>query len=74
MQESIQAEIAKTAREAAEKHGCKPRISCQHAPAPLQASDEDDEDDRSFMVLGQHHRISRNRHHAGSTRIQGWVR
>ena len=49
MQELIQAEIAETAREAAKKCGHKPCVSRQHAPAPFQASDEDDEDDRSFM-------------------------
>ena len=48
MQELIQAEIAETTCEVAEKHGCKPHVSCQHAPAPFQASDEDDEDDASF--------------------------
>jgi len=26
------------------------------------------------LLLGQHHQISQNRHHAGSTRSQGWVR
>jgi hypothetical protein len=49
MQELIQAEITETAHETAEKHGCKPHLSRQHASAPFQASDEDDEDDRSFM-------------------------
>ena len=48
MQELIQAEIAETAREVAEKCGHKPRISRQHAPALFQASDEDDEDDADF--------------------------
>ena len=27
-----------------------------------------------FLLLGQHHRISQNGHHVGSTRIQGWMR
>ena len=49
MHELIQAEIAETAYEAAKRCGCKPCVSHQHAPAPFQDSDEDDEDDRSFM-------------------------
>ena len=48
MQELIQAEIAETAREVAEKCGRKPHVSHQRAPAPFQASDEDDEDNTSF--------------------------
>jgi hypothetical protein len=43
MQKSIRAEIAETAREAAEKCLRRPRTSRRHATAPSSASDEDDE-------------------------------
>ena len=54
MQELIQAEIAETAREVAEKCGRKPCVSRQCAPALFKASDEDDEDDASFNVMLPH--------------------
>jgi hypothetical protein len=41
-QESIQAEIAETAQEAAEKRLRRPHTSRHHATAPSEASDEDD--------------------------------
>ena len=42
MQESIQAEFAETAREAAEKRACKTRAPHHHVMATSEVSDEDD--------------------------------